>query len=717
MNAATTLNRMNRRGFLKTSLAGAIGLVVGFYLPSRAEAFTMTSAEPEALNAWIHITPEDVVTIVCDKSEMGQGILTSMIMLAADELDCDWSRVRWEFALAEPVYTNPAFNAQYTAGSASTRTAYEPMRRAGATARAMLMQAAAKRWGVSPSECRTAKGRVLHPATNRSLTYGNLAVDAARLPQPTDVPLKDPSQFILIGKPTKRLDTPLKVDGSAQFGLDVRRPGMVYAVVTRCPVFGGKAANFDASKAKAVPGVTDVIQISNGVAVIAGDTWTAMQGKKALEIQWDEGTGASLTSENIMQSFAQQAAGPSPIARKEGNGAAGLANAAQKLEAVYEAPYLSHSPMEPMNCTADVHADGAEIWVPTQVQTAAQGAAAKILGVKPEAVILHTTFLGGGFGRRESFDYVGEAVQISKAIGKPVKVTWTREDDMQHDVYRPLSYCKFVAGLDAQGKPTAFTASVACQSVIKAAYGSVKDGLDPASVEGVADIEYDIPDIQINYALTDNAIPVFFWRSVGFSQNGFFRECFVDELAAAAKEDPYEFRRRLLAKASRRLSGVLNLAAEKAGWGTPPAAGRYRGIAVLNPLQSYNAQVVEVSVDRKGKTYRVHRVVVAMDCGQIVNPSTVVAQMESGVIWAMSMLKDEITIDKGRVVQTNFNNYQMARINETPRIEVYTVPSTEKPTGVGEPGVPCLAPAVCNAIFQATGKRIRRLPIRPEDLA
>jgi isoquinoline 1-oxidoreductase subunit beta len=717
MSAAATPNRMNRRGFLKTSLAGATGLVVGFYLPSRAEAFTMTSAEPQALNAWIHITPEDVVTIVCDKSEMGQGILTSMTMLAADELDCDWSRVRWEFALAEPVYTNPAFHAQYTAGSASTRTAYEPMRRAGATARAMLVQAAAKRWGVSPSECRTAKGRVLHPAANRSLTYGSLAVDAAKLPQPTDVPLKDPSQFILIGKPTKRLDTPLKVDGSAQYGLDVRRPGMVYAVVTRCPVFGGKVANFDASKAKAVPGVTDVIQISNGVAVIAGDTWTAMQGKKALEIQWDEGTGASLTSENIMQSFAQQAAGPSPIARKEGNGAAGLANAAQKLEAVYEAPYLSHSPMEPMNCTADVHADGAEIWVPTQVQTAAQGSAAKILGVRPEAVILHTTFLGGGFGRRESFDYVGEAVQISKAIGKPVKVTWTREDDMQHDVYRPLSYCKFVAGLDAQGKPTAFTARVACQSVTKAAYGSVKDGLDPGSVEGVADIAYDIPDIQINYALTDNEIPVFFWRSVGFSQNGFFRECFVDELAAAAKEDPYEFRRRLLAKAPPRLSGVLNLAAEKAGWGTPLPAGRSRGIAVLNPLQSYNAQVVEVSVDRQAKTYRVHRVVVAMDCGQTVNPSTVVAQMESGVIWAMSMLKDEITIDKGRVVQTNFNNYQMARINETPKIEVYIVPSTEKPTGVGEPGVPCLAPAVCNAIFQATGRRIRRLPIRPEDLA
>jgi isoquinoline 1-oxidoreductase subunit beta len=637
-------------------------------------------------------------------------------MLAADELDCDWSRVRWEFALAEPVYANPAFHAQYTAGSASTRTAYEPMRRAGATARAMLVQAAAQRWGVSTSECRTAKARVLHPATNRSFTYGSLAADAAKLPQPANVPLKDPSQFTLIGKPTKRLDTPVKVDGSAQFGLDVRLPGMVYAVVTRCPVFGGKLANFDASKAKAVPGVTDVLQISNGVAVVAGDTWAAMQGKKALEIQWDEGAGASLTSENIMESFAQQAAGPSPIVRKEGNGAGGLAKAAQKLEAVYEAPYLSHSPMEPMNCTADVRADGAEVWVPTQVQTAAQGLAAEILGVKPEAVILHTTFLGGGFGRREAFDYVADAVEISKAIGKPVKVTWSREDELQHDRYRPLSYCKFVAGVDGQGKTTALTASIACQSVVKAAYGSIKDGLDEGSVEGIADITYDIPDIQVNYALTDNTIPVFFWRSVGFSQNGFFSECFVDELAAAAKEDPYEFRRRLLAKDPRRLQ-VLNLAAEKAGWGTPLPADRYRGIAVLNPVQSYNAHVAEVSVDRKAKTYRVHRVVVAMDCGQTVNPSTIVAQMESAVIWAMSMLKDEITIDKGRVVQTNFHDYPMARIGETPKIEGYIVPSTEKPTGVGEPGVPCLAPAVCNAIFQATGKRIRRLPIRPEDLA
>ena len=716
MSASTALNAMNRRGFLKTSLAGATGLVVGFYLPSRAEAFTMTSAEPQALNAWIHITPEDVVTIVCDKSEMGQGILTSMTMLAADELDCDWSRVRWEFALAEPVYANPAFHAQATAGSASTRASYEPMRRAGATARAMLVQAAAQRWSLDPSECRTANGQVLHPATNRSLTYGSLALDAAKLPQPTNVPLKDPSQFNLIGKPTKRLDTPLKVDGTAQFGLDVRRPGMVYAVVTRCPVFGGKVASFDAAKAKAVPGVTDVIQISSGVAVVAGDTWTALQGKKALEIQWDEGPAAGLTSENIMQSFAEQAAAPSPIARKEGNGAAGLTNAAQKLEAVYEAPYLSHSPMEPMNCTADVRADGAEMWVPTQMQTAAQATTAKILGVKPEAVILHTTFLGGGFGRRGGGDYVAEAVQISKAIGKPVKLTWTREDDMQHDTYRPLSYCKFVAGLDAQGKPTAFTASIACQSVSKVAFGFAKDNLDPQSVEGVSDIEYDIPDIQINYALTDNAIPISFWRSVGNSQNGFFSECFVDELAAAAKEDPYEFRRRLLAKAPRRL-GVLNLAAEKAGWGTPLPAGRYRGMAVLNPFQSYNAQVVEVSVDRTAKTYRVHRVVVAMDCGRMVNPSTIVAQMEGSVIWAMSMLKDEITIDRGRVVQSNFNTYQMARINEAPKIEVYLVPSTEKPTGVGEPGVPCLAPAVCNAIFHATGKRIRRLPIRPEDLA
>ena len=711
MSAATVLNR---RGFLKAGLAGATGLVIGFYIPS-AKAFTTTSAEPEALNAWIHITPEDVVTIVCDKSEMGQGILTSMIMLGADELDCDWSRVRWEFALAEPIYANPAFHVQGTAGSASTRSAYEPMRKAGAKARAMLVQAAAQRWGVAPSECSTSNGKVIHAATNRSLTYGSVATDAAKLPQPEDAPLKNPSQFNLIGKPTKRLDTPLKVDGRAQFGIDVRRPGMVYAVVARCPVFGGKVASFDATKAKAVPGVKDVIQISSGVAVIAGDTWSAMQGRKALEIQWDEGPNASLSTDSIFQSFAEQAAQPCPTARKQGNGAAGLANASQKIEAVYQAPYLSHSPMEPMNCTADVHADGAEIWAPTQMQTVGQAIAAKIVGVKPEAVILHTTFLGGGFGRRGTNDYIAEAVQVSKAVGKPVKLTWSREDDMQHGLYRPLSYCKFTAGLDANGKPSVFTAKVACQSVSKSAFGSLKDNLDPQSVEGLADIEYDIPDIQVDYQLTETGIPITFWRSVGHSQNGFFSECFVDELATAAKEDPYEFRRRLLAKAPRRLA-VLNLAAEKADWGKPLPEGRYRGIAVQSPFQSYNAQVAEVSVDRKARTYRVHRVVVAMDCGRVVNPSTIVAQMEGSVIWAMSMLKDEITIDKGRVVQTNFNNYQMARINEAPQIEVHIVSSDEKPTGVGEPGVPCLAPAVCNAIFAATGKRIRRLPIRPEDL-
>ena len=576
-------------------------------------------------------------------------------------------------------------------------------------------------------------GRSTSPSATRNRTRSStsrpsallptvaLSADAAKVPPPDfkTVPLKDAADFKLIGKPTK---APRHADQSGwdrrQFGLDARCPGMLYAVVARCPVFGGKVASFDATKAKAVPGVKDVVQIKSGVAVVADNTWSALQGRKALDIQWDEGPAASLNSAGIFKLFAQTRAAQTGVAaRKVGDAPAVLAAAPQKIDAVYQAPYVAHCAMEPLNCTADVRADSAEIWAPTQFQTTGQAIAAKILGLKPEAVILHTTFLGGGFGRKGNNDDLAEAVQISKAVGKPVKVTWSREDDTQHDFYRPASYCAFSSTLDADGKITALSSSIACGSVVNSFFpGSITNGLDPQSVEGIADTEYDIPNLLVNYQLTDTAIPVGFWRSVGTSQNGFFLESYIDELAAAAKKDPYEFRRQLLAKAPRRLA-VLNLAAQKAGWGTPLPPGRYRGIAVLEAFQTYVAQVAEVSVDQKARTYRVHRVVCAIDCGQVVNPATIQAQMQGSVAFAMSMLKQEITIDRGRVQQTNFNNFPALRMNEMPVVEGHIVPSTEKPTGVGEPNVPCLAPAVCNAIFAATGKRIRRLPIRPEDLA
>jgi len=710
----------SRRSFLKTGMAGAAGLVIGFYLPGKSEllAEPIATMPPASLNAWMLISTDNTVTIMIDKSEMGQGILTALCMIAAEELDCDWKSIRTEFAPAAKQYFNPAFGMQGTGGSSSVRSSWDPMRKAGAAARDMLLQAAADQWKVDKSSCRAENGVIYHDASKRKLTYGNVALAASKLPVPQDVPPKDPKNYRILGKPMKRLDTPDKVNGAAQFGLDARRPAMLYAVVARCPVFGGKVASFDATKAKAVPGVRTAIQISSGVAVIADNTWAAMQGRRALEVKWDEGANATASSESISKLFADQMDKTGAEARKEGDAATALAGAAQKIEAVYEVPYLAHATMEPMNCTADVGADRVEVWAPTQFQTMAQNMAAKFGGVKPEQAFVHTTYLGGGFGRKAGVDFVIEAVETSKALGRPVKVTWSREDDMQHDFYRPASYAKLAAGLGADGWPVAWTTRVACPSIMEAWFpGSTKNNLDPTSVEGVGNLPYSIPNIQVDYVRTEPGIPVGFWRSVGNSQNGFFSECFMDELATAGKKDPYEFRKRLLDKAPRHL-GVLELAAQKAGWDKPLPAGRYRGIAVLFAFESYAAQVVEISVNRGAKTVKVHRVVCAVDMGRVVNPLTVAMQSESAIVYGLSSaLYGSINIAGGRVTQTNFNNYPVMRIDAMPAVETYIVPSEEKPTGAGELAVPPVVPALCNAIFAATGKRIRRLPIRSEDLA
>jgi len=718
--SAGTVTGIGRRGFLKTGAAGAASLVIGFYLPGRYEAFAAAPADaaPASLNAWMLISPDDTVKIMIDKSEMGQGILTALCMMAAEELDCDWKKIRTEFAPAAKEYFNPAFGMQGTGGSSSVRSSWDPMRKAGAAARDMLLQAAAQQWGVDKSACRTENGVIYHDASKRKLTYGNVAAAAAMLPVPQNVPTKDPKQYRIVGKPTKRLDTPDKVNGVAEFGIDVRKPEMLYAVVERCPVFGGKVASYDAAKAKAVPGVKNVVEISRGIAVVADNTWAAMQGRRALDVKWDEGPTATASSDSISKLFADQMAKPGAEARKEGDAASALSGAAQKIEAVYEVPYLAHATMEPINCTADVRADRVDVWAPTQFQTMAQGMAAKISGLKPENAFIHTTYLGGGFGRKAGTDFVMEAVETSKAIGKPVKLTWSREDDMQHDYYRPASYAKLAAGIGADGWPVAWTTRIACSSIMEAWFpGSTKNNLDPTSVEGVANLPYSIPNIYVDYVRTEPGIPVGFWRSVGASQNGFFSECFMDELAIAGKKDPYEFRLRLLDKAPR-LHGVLELAAQKAGWDKPLPAGRYRGIAVLEAFQSYASQVVEISVDRKARSVKVHRVVCAVDVGRVVNPTNIVMQSESAIVYGLSSaLYGAITISGGRVNQTNFNNYQVLRIDAMPTIETYIVPSEEKPTGSGELAVPPLVPALCNAIFAATGKRIRRMPIRSEDLA
>jgi len=721
MSSATM--KVDRREFLQSAAAGVTGLVIGFYLPNRLGA---RAAAAEALtfapNAWIRIGTDDTVTLVIDKSEMGQGVSTSLSMLIAEELECDWKKIRTVFAPAAKEYANPIFGMQGTGGSTSVRGMWTPLQKAGAQAREMLITAAAERWGVDKGVCRAEDSQVIHAQIkerpNERLSYGSLAEAAGKLPVPSDVKLKDPKEFRIVGKAMKRLDSADKSCGRSEFGIDVRQPGLLHAVVARCPVFGGKVASFNADKAKAVPGVKQALQISSGVAVVADNTWSAMQGREALEIKWEEGPNAALTSAAIRKMLEEGASKPGgAVARKEGDVTAGFAGAAKKIEAVYEAPFLAHATMEPMNCAAQVRADGCDVWAPTQFQGLAQMMAAKIAGLKPEQVNIHTTYLGGGFGRRAEQDFVIEAVEISKAAGAPVQVTWSREDDMQHDFYRPASYSRFEAGLDAEGWPVAWSNRIACPSIMSRFIpGAVKDGLDESSVEGAADLPYAIPNIFVDYQLTETGIPVGFWRSVGHSQNAFFSECFLDELAAASGKDPYEFRRRLLQKAPRHL-GVLELAATKAGWGEALPAGRYRGIAVLKSFESYVAEVAEVSVDKKSSGVRVHRVVCAVDCGRTVNPLTIEAQMQSAIVFGMTAaLKGEITINKGRVEQGNFDEYQMLRMNEMPKVEVHIMPSDQPASGIGEPGTPPIAPAVCNAIFAATGKRIRRLPIRPEEI-
>jgi len=691
----------NRRSFLRTTAAAASGLFVGFYLPERNEARADTPGDLK-LNAWVHVGTDDHVTLFIHKAEMGQGTVTSLSMLLAEELECDWKKIRTEF----PGVSREYGGNQGVVGSQSIRSSYNSLRQAGASAREMLIQAAAQKWGVDRAQCRAENNTVINGSTNARLSYGSLAEAASQLQPPANVKLKDPSQFKVIGHATKRLDTPGKTDGSATFGIDVRLPGMLYAVVARCPVFGGKVTSFDASKAKATPGVKDVVQISSGVAVVAENTWAAMEGRRKLTVQFDEGPTAAFSTPGITQSFQEAVArGGGASLRHDGDSAAALASAAKKIEAVYQTPYLAHAPMEPLNCTAWVKPDSCEIWASTQGQSTARAVGARRTGLPPEKVTVNTLYMGGGFGRRAREDYMGEAVEISKAIGGPVKLTWTREDDMQQDAYRPASYCKFAGGLDADGWPVVWTTAVACTQF----------GGPGTAVEGIHNGPYSLPNMQVDYHNVDPGIPVSYWRSVGYSQNVFFGESFLDEMAHLGGKDPVALRRRLLEK-SPRLLAALELAAQKAGWGKPLPAGHGMGVSVTNNIGSNTVQIAEVSVI-KGKL-KLHRVVCAVDCGQVVNPAGVAQQIESGMTFGLSAaLKGGITIKNGRVEQSNFYDYDVVRIDEMPRVEVYLVPSTAAPGGIGEASTPGIAPAVCNAIFAACGKRIRRLPIRAEDLA
>jgi isoquinoline 1-oxidoreductase beta subunit len=700
----------SRREFLKTSAIAGGGLIIGFSLPGAAR-LAQAAGKDAQINAYLRIAPNGAVTVICGLSEMGQGVHTAIPMLIAEELDADWSRVRVEQSGVDKAFVNPIFGIQATGGSTAVRGHWEPMRKAGAAARAMLIAAAAQAWKVDPAECSTEKGMVIHKS-GKKLSYGALAEKAAKIAPPKEVKLKDPGQFTLLGKSgTKRLDTAAKSTGKAKYGLDVYLPGMLTAVIAFPPVPGGKATSVNDAKAKAVRGVRQVVQIPAGVAVLADGYWAAKLGRDALEIQWDNGANASLSSEGISKQLASGAAAGGAVGRNEGDFKS--AKPAKTVEAEYEAPYLSHSCMEPLNCTAWVKKEGVEIWAGTQSQGPAQGILSQVAGVQPGQVKVNTMYLGGGFGRRFAPDPVIGATVLSKITGKPVKLVYSREDDMRGYFYRPASVTKMTGGLDASGNATLFTASVASPSIMEASHFMKlpPDGVDEFGVEGIRDCPYDFPNLHIEYSRQEPGnLQVWFWRSVGHSQNSFFLESFIDEMAQAAGKDPFEFRRSLLGKQPR-YKGALELAAEKADWGKPLPAGVYRGIAVVFSFGSWCAEVAELSVAPDG-TPKVHRVVAAIDCGMTVNPDIVKRQVESAIVYGLTAaLYGKITFRDGRVEQSNFHDYKMLRMNEMPKVEVHIVPSKEAPGGVGEPGTPPIAPAVANAIFAATGKRIRKLPL------
>lgn len=704
--------RTSRRRFV---LGTGAGLALGFVLPGAARASTAAPGARFAPNAWLRIAADGTVTVVCGSAEMGQGVHTAIPMMVAEELDADWKSVRVEQAPVDQAYNNPAFGMQATGGSTTVRGHWQVVREAGAAARAMLVAAAAQQWQVAPAQCRTAEGQVIHPDGRQRLSYGALAEAAGKLTPPKAVTLKDPKDFRIMGQPLKRLDTAAKVDGSAKYGIDAQVPGMLVAVMARAPLPGAKAVRVDDTQARAVKGVRSVITLPSGVAVLASGYWAAKKGRDALVVEWDLGDKRGLSTESarrLLTEGANAAHGTDgAVALAAGQADEGLARTVRRVEATYEAPYLAHACMEPLNCTAWVRGDEVEVWAGTQSQGPAQGILSQVASVQPAKVKIHTMMLGGGFGRRFAPDFVIDATLLSKISGAPVKLIYTREDDMAAGFYRPASVARFEGGLDAGGRLVALKGGVGSPSIM-AASGFMQippSGVDAFAMEGINDHPYDIPNQRLAYGRREPGPQVWFWRSVGHSQNNFFIESFIDELAVAAGQDPYEFRRALLGKQPR-YKGVLEAAAQKAGWGSALPAGVHRGIALSQSFGSYVAEVAEVSVADDG-TPRVHRVVAAVDCGQVVNPEIIRRQIEGSIVYGLTAaLYGRITFKDGRVEQGNFHDYPLMRMNEMPRVEVHILPSTEAPGGIGEPGTPPIAPAVANAIFAATGKRLRALP-------
>ncbi len=712
-----TTHAVSRRDFVVVLTSAGGALLLGCRVGERSGATTAAAAAPPpafAPNAFIRIGSDGRVTLVMNQVEMGQGTYTSMPMLLAEELEVGLDQVQLEHAPPnDKLYANPFFGDQETGGSSSVRGFYEPLRRAGATARTMLVAAAAQTWDVDPASCRAKRGVVTHMPTGRTLGYGALAEQAAKLPVPDKVPLKDPKDFTLIGTPAKRLDTPDKVNGKAQYGIDVRLPGMKIATVAASPVLGGKVAGLDEAKAMAIPGVRQIVNLGDVVAVVADHMWAAKQGLAALAIRWDDGPNGGVGMADVVQGLDAASQQPGVVARTQGQLADVLAGAAKRIDAVYQVPFLAHATMEPMNCTVHVQKDRCEVWTGSQTLTRAQATAARVTGLPLEQVVVHNHLLGGGFGRRLEYDWVTQAVRIGQRVEGPVKVVWTREEDMQHEFYRPYYYDRMAAGLDARGQPVAWSHRVVGPAIL-ARYlpPAFKNGIDSDGVDAAVQLLYDIPAIQVEFVRHEEPVlNTSFWRGVGPTHNVFVIESFMDELAAAAKADPVAYRRALLSKAPR-ARAVLDLAAKAAGWGRPLPAGHGRGVALLYSWWgSYLAEVAEVEVSKAGDLH-VHRIVCAVDCGTVVNPDTVKAQIEGGVNFGISgALWGEITLKNGRVEQSNFHNYRVLRMNEAPTIEVHLVRNLEAPGGLGEPGTSITGPALANAVFAATGKRIRKLPL------
>jgi isoquinoline 1-oxidoreductase subunit beta len=704
---------LSRRAFLVSSAAAGGGLMLGLALPRLAGA---AGGEGGAAGAqvtnWIVIKPDNTIIVRIARSEMGQGSFTALPMLVCEELECDWSKVKGEYASASDNLDN-SFGSMSTGGSRAIRESQEMLRRAGAAAREMLLEAAAEKWGVPRSELKAENSVITHVPTGRTMTYGEIAEAASKLTPPSQVALKDPKDWKLVGKAQARFDIADKVMGRPVYGIDVRIPGMLYATLAQCPVFGGKLAGYDEAKIKGMPGFRQVVPMGDAVAVVADSYWQAHQALMALPVTWDEGPNAALDDAAIAELLrGGLAASDAAVAAKAGDVGAALAGAAKRVEAEYHVPFLAHATVEPMNCTAQVLQGKVEVWAPSQNAQAALTTAAKAAGVDPKDVEVHVTMLGGGFGRRGAVqDFVRQAVVIAKAAGRPVKLLWSREEDMRHDFYRPVSMARLTAGLDAGGMPIAWQVRLTGQSIFASLRPEgIKNGLDPNFVEGMAEVPYEFPNRFVDYAMRNTPVPVGFWRSVNNSQNAFYKESFLDEVAHAGGHDPYELRRALLKNHPKQLA-VLDAAAKQAGWGTPLPAGVHRGIAYHDAYGSLVCGVAEISLGDDNRL-SVHRIVCAVDSGYVVNPDTVVTQVEGAIVYGLTAaLYDKITIRNGRVEQANFDTYPMLRLKSMPRIEVVQVPSGGFWGGVGEVGLPPVAPAICNAIFAATGKRIRSLPL------